>query len=195
MEGAGTWRGACLDQRHHDRMAFLTTLAVAAVLLLGPSATRADTLRGSARAREAMALCHAAAGEMDRAAQVSLLDRGLALAEDAVRSDDGDPSAHFAVFCNLGRRVRLRPLGIGSFSAVRRVRREIDRALALAPDAPELLTAKGVMLLELPGLLGGDAAEGKRLLHRALAVSPGFARAREALRERAAALEPLAARE
>jgi hypothetical protein len=158
------------------------TVAIAAVLLLGPAASmRADTLPGSASAHEALALCEAAGDEVDRTARRALIDRGLALAEAAVEADDGDAAAHFAVFCNVGRRLELLPIGLGSLTGIGRVRREIDRALTLAPDSPAALTAKGLMLRRLPRLLGGDAAEGERLLRRALELVPDFAPARRAL--------------
>jgi hypothetical protein len=161
-----------------------TTLLAVAVLLLGHGgSTRADTLPGSFRALEALALCDAAARQTDEASRASLLERGLALAEAAVAADDTDAAAHFAIFCNLGRRLQLQPLGWGRVTAVRRVRIEIDRALALAPRSARVLTAKGIMLLELPRLLGGDPDEGRRLLRRALEVSPGFADAAQALAE------------
>src|SRR5262245_36677033 len=163
-------------------MTFRTTWAIAAVLVLGLVASaRSYTLPGSQRGLEALALCHSAAEEPDTSARLSLLDRGLALAEAAVAADDADAAGHFAVFCNLGRRLQLGPLRWGSLMGISRVRRAIDRALALVPDSAQLLTAKGVMLLELPRLRGGDTAEGQQLLRRALEVAPGFADAEEAL--------------
>jgi hypothetical protein len=140
-------------------------------------------LPGSFRALEALALCDAAAREDDAAERSALLDRGLALARTAVDADDTDAAGHFALFCNLGRRLLLHPLGLGSLAAVRRVRHAIDRALELAPRSASVLTAKGIMLLELPRLFGGDRDEGERLLRRALEIAPGFDDAERALAE------------
>src|SRR5439155_1009374 len=75
---------------------------------------------------------------------------------------------------NLGNDVKLRGLAVTSLFAVRRLRREIDRTLELAPDYADALVGKGEFLCELPRLLGGDAAEGERLLRAALRVDPGF---------------------
>src|SRR5262245_42209683 len=50
--------------------------------------------------------------------------------------------------------------------------------LALAPDYPAALAAKGEMLLELPRLFGGDPREGERLLRRAVALDPDNTRMR-----------------
>ena len=134
---------------------------------------------------EALALCD----EADRvsvAERSAVLERGVARAEEAVRTDPADAVAHFAVFCTLGKRLQMNWGGGGVFAALReigRVRQEIDIALSLAPDYPAALAAKGEMLIELPGLLGGDAEEGERLLRRAAAIDPGDRRIRVMLAE------------
>src|SRR5439155_314713 len=134
----------------------------------------ATQLRGQAGARQVkgakIGLAAAASPEERRAN----LARGLALAEEAVAADERDAKAHFAVFCNLGNDVKLRGVAVMSLFAVRRLRREIDRTLELAPDYADALVGKGEFLCELPRLLGGDAAEGERLLRAALRVDPGF---------------------
>jgi hypothetical protein len=159
-----------------------TILAAMAVFLIGLAAfARADTLPGSTHAHEALALCDASTWETDREVRLTLLDRGLAAAESAVEEDDADAAAHFAVFCNLGRRLQLRSVGLLTLFDIRRLRREIDRTLELAPRSPGVLTAKGAMLLQLPRLLGGDASEGERLIRRALELEPEFEPARRAL--------------
>ena len=174
-------------------MTGLATWAIVAAVLLGPwTSARADTVPGSPRGLEALALCRLAAEQTDTTARIALLERGLAMAEEAVADDDADAAGHFAVFCNLGRRLQLHPLSVGNLFVIRRVRREIDRTLALTPDAPGVLTAKGTMLLDLPGLLGGDPAEGERLLRRALEVAPDFEDARRALTEHGRVVPPLA---
>ena len=173
-------------------MTIRATWAMAAVLLAGPlTSARSDTLPGSPRGLEALSLCNFAAAEHDTVTRAALLERGLALAEQAIASDDGDAAGHFAVFCNLGRRLQLHPISFASLMSIRRVRREIDRTLALTPNAPGVLTAKGIMLLELPGLLGGDPPEGERLLRRALEIEPAFAEARQALAAHGRAVPPL----
>ena len=175
-------------------MTFRAAWAITAVLLLGhATCLRADTLPGSPRGQEALNLCRFAAEQTDTSARLALLDRGLALAEEAVEHDDADAAAHFAVFCNLGRRLQLRPLNFGNLFAIRRVRREIDRTLALAPDAAGVLAAKGTMLLELPRVLGGDPPEGERLLRRALEIAPDSTDARRALAEHGYVVPPVAA--
>jgi len=110
-----------------------------------------------------------------------VLARGLARAEEAVSTEPQDAVAHFAVFCNLGKILEMKRHGAGLFGTLgdlRRVQREIDIALALAPDYPAALAAKGEMLVELPRLLGGDPREGERLLRRAVALDPDDPRMR-----------------
>jgi hypothetical protein len=171
------------------------TMALATVLILATASSgRADGVPGSTAALEAVALCHAAARTPDRTLRAALLERGLALAEAAAARDDTDAAAHFAIFCTLGRQLQERALGWRTLGAIRRARRAIDRALALAPASAELLTAKGVMLLRLPRLLGGDPGEGELLLRRALELSPGFAAAVQTLAERPAKTAPTSRR-
>ena len=64
---------------------------------------------------------------------------------------------------------------------MRRLRREIDRTLELAPDWSDALVGKGSFLLELPGFLGGDRDDAERLLRAALRVDPDFIEAHLAL--------------
>src|SRR5262249_26851686 len=62
-------------------------------------------------------------------------------------------------------------------------RQAVDRTLALAPDFAPALLGKGALLLSVPWALGGDAAEGERLVRRALAVDPDYFSARMRLAE------------
>jgi tetratricopeptide (TPR) repeat protein len=164
------------------------TIGAIAILALTGAAMAASTLPGSTRGQEALDLCMAA----ERASgdeKESILARGLTLAEAAVESDDTDAKAHLAVFCTLGRQMQLHALSLGSLVGVRRLRKEIDRALALAPNNPEVLTAKGAFLAELPGFLGGDLDEAEHLLRRAIAADRSFAHAHLSLAQVLAARE------
>lgn len=164
------------------------TFGVLALLLTTAPAVTGQTIPGGAPAEEALDLCMAverAPGEE----RVALVERGLALAEAAVAADDTDARAHLALFCTLGRQVELHPLGLGSLMSLRRVRREADRALALAPRSVDALTGKGSLLAELPRFLGGDLDEAERLLRRAIALDRSAARAHLALARVLAARE------
>src|SRR5262245_35965053 len=149
------------------RVALLAVLAFSA-----PGAEARQTgegLPGSPKAHQALALCQRA-DAVPLALREAILTRGLDLAQAAVEADDGDAAAHFAVFCNLGKRLRLSGPSLRRLAEVRRLRHEIDRTLELAPDDPDALLGKGAMLLQAPRVLGGDPAAGARLIERARAV-------------------------
>jgi tetratricopeptide (TPR) repeat protein len=141
------------------------------VLALAAAASATDP-PGSPAARKALAICERAQ-DAAGAEQKALFARGLARAEAALKADDRDALAHFAVFCNLGGQLRV-GLGLSALGDLRRLRREIDRTLELAPDFPDALVGKGRLLLETPRLLGGDPVEGERLLRRALDLDPDW---------------------
>ena len=130
-----------------------TTQTIVALFLFGAVAVWADQpVSGSRSAREALTL-GASADSAPPADRLSILSLGQQRAEEAVRENSRDPMAHFAVFCNLGKRAEIRR-GTHGFLTVLgdlgRIRREIDYTLALAPDYPAALAAKGQMPIELP---------------------------------------------
>jgi hypothetical protein len=135
---------------------------------------------GSPEAAEALALCERADRHVG-SGRVELLDRGASLAEARVAADPRDALAHFAVFCNLGRRMQGSGFGIGTPFEMLHALRALDAALALAPDDPDVLTAKGAITLELPRLFGGDPDGAEAWFRRALERDPTHARAREYL--------------
>lgn len=133
-------------------------------------------------AADAIALC-AAADALPLDARLATLARGLTLAERAVALDARSARAHYAIVCNLGKATGLAGVGLGTWRSVRRLQREIDVTLALAPNDPEALAAKGALLVKLPSWLGGDPQEAQRWLRRALAADPTNATARAYLDE------------
>ena len=166
---------------HSRATAGTTGRYVAAGLVLCAAVARAGQPEPVGPATsEAVALCNEA-DQVSVAERSAVLARGLARAEEAVRADPRDAVAHFAVFCNLGKRLEMERQGRRLFATLgdlHRVQREIDITLALAPDYPAALAAKGEMLVELPRLLGGNPQEGERLLRRAVALDPDDARMR-----------------
>ena len=146
---------------------------LAALVLATLSVARAADPPGTPASREALALCHRA-DDAPEAERPAMLDRALTLAERAVADDERDALAHFAVFCSLGGKMRRAGLGVGALVDLRRLRREVDRTLELAPDFADALAGKGALLLDAPRLLGGDPKEAERLLRRALEVDPDY---------------------
>jgi tetratricopeptide (TPR) repeat protein len=140
-------------------------------------AARAADPPGTPMSRRALELCHRGQ-DASGSEQVALFDQALAVAEQAVAENDGDALGHFAVFCSLGGKMQAAGPGMRAFLGLRRLRREVDRTLELAPDYADALAGKGALLLEIPRLLGGDPKEAERLLRRAIAVDPGYLRPR-----------------
>jgi hypothetical protein len=130
----------------------------------------------------AMTECHAGRVTQDRASRVGHFEKGQVLGEQAVALDDRSADAHFALFCNLGELMRIDgELSITSVMGFRRMTKELDRTLELAPDHLAALSAKGTFLLRLPSLLGGDKEKGEKLLLYVLLKAPQSVNARLAL--------------
>ena len=150
---------------------------VVMTIVIAGVAAAADVAR--TEAEEAMALCRSvdqpSGDASDRAAR---LDEGLRRAEAAVAADPNELSAHMAVVCNLGKRLELTGIGLRTLSRLHRMKEAIDRASALAPDAADVLIAKGEFLRRLPAFLGGDHELGRALLGRAVELHPDDVRAR-----------------
>jgi tetratricopeptide (TPR) repeat protein len=146
--------------------------ALVVVLFVATVVAAADP-PGTERSRAALALCQRV-DDAPAAERGALLDRALKAAEEAIAADDRDALAHFAVFCSLGAQMKRSGAGVGSLLQLRRLQREVDRTLALAPDFADALAGKGALLLDAPRVLGGDRAEGERLLRRALDVDPNY---------------------
>ncbi|HYD48325.1 MAG TPA: hypothetical protein VEB21_08260, partial [Terriglobales bacterium] len=83
----------------------------------------------------------------------------------------------------LGKQLEAGGLSRLDVRGLRRLKGELDIVLQLRPDDARALTAKGILLIELPRLLGGNRRGGEGLLRRALSVDPTNERARSALAE------------
>ena len=130
----------------------------------------------------AMSECNTGRVTQDRASRVGHFEKGQALGEQAVALDDRSADAHFALFCNLGELMRVDgEVNITSVMGFRRITKELDRTLELAPDHLDALSAKGTFLLRLPSLLGGDREKGEKLLRYVLLKAPQSVNARLSL--------------
>ena len=160
----------------------IALIATVAVVRTAP-AIESTTTAGSLAARS-LAECERGRRESTRAERAAAFEAGLALAERAVHMDDADASAHFAVFCNRGEQLRLDGEKLSSFMEFRSVMRELDRTLDLDPHHLKAMASKGILLMRLPRLLGGDAATGEQILREVVARDPGALASRLALAER-----------
>jgi tetratricopeptide (TPR) repeat protein len=126
--------------------------------------------------------CYAGRVAQDRGSRVGHFEKGQVLGEQAVALDDRSADAHFALFCNLGELMRIDgEMSITSVMGFRRMTKELNRTLELAPDHLDALSAKGAFLLRLPSMLGGDREKGEKLLRYVLLKSPQSVNARLSL--------------
>ena len=130
----------------------------------------------------AMKECHDGRVAQDGISRVGHFEKGQALGEQAVALDDRSAEAHFSLFCNLGELLRIDgELSITSVIGFRRMTKELDRTLELAPEHLDALSAKGTFLVRLPSVLGGDREKGEKLLRYVLLKAPQSVNARLSL--------------
>lgn len=134
-------------------------------------------------ATTAMRECEQGQVATTRDLRVEHYERGQAIAEKAVALDDESAQAHFGIFCNLGELLRVDGEKITSILGFRKMIQELDRTLALDPDHLDALSSKGVLLIRLPTLLGGDPGRGEKMLERVLREDPTCITARLTLAE------------
>jgi tetratricopeptide (TPR) repeat protein len=117
----------------------------------------------------------------ERETRLAHFQEGQALAEQAVALDEQYADAHFSLFCNLGEQLRIDGESIKSAFGFRRMMNELNRTLELNPGHLDALSAKGTLLVKLPGLLGGDKEKGEQLLQQVVKREPQAVNARLAL--------------
>ena len=134
-----------------------------------------------ALSRQALQQCEQGRLATVRDARMGHFQQGQSLAEQAVATNEGSADAHFALFCNLGEQLRLDGESLTSVFGFRRMMNELDRALEIDPAHIDALSAKGTLLVKLPGLLGGDSEKGEQLLQHVIKRAPKAVNARLAL--------------
>lgn len=104
---------------------------------------------------------------------MSLYRRASQSAEAALARNPDSPSANFVYFAAQGRLLLADGLAKNLFTLRNLDRNYLDRAIELDPRYANALAAKGGVLLDLPPLIGGDPAEGLKLLRLANQLNPG----------------------
>jgi cytochrome c-type biogenesis protein CcmH/NrfG len=146
-------------------------MALALLGLVASTFARADDVPSNPTA-VAWRVCEGDDPSTDKARRLQALERGVRIAEGAIAAEPSNPRAHFALFCNLGRQLEVAGLSWRSLQRLGRLKQTIDTTLALAPDDPDVLVAKGELLRRLPAVLGRDRREAERLFRRALEIAP-----------------------
>lgn len=162
-------------------MKFLLVIAITAGHLFMWPITSHASEAGSALAAQALEACRQGRLATDRATRLAYFQQGQTLGERAVAADEGNAETHFALFCNLGELLRIDGESLTSIFGLRRMMHELDRALELNPAYIEALSAKGTLLVKLPGFLGGDSEKGEQLLQQVVRQAPKAVNARLAL--------------
>lgn len=132
-------------------------------------------------AKEALQECDQGRAGKIREARLVHFQTGQALAEQAVALDERYADAHFSLFCNLGEQLRIDGESIASTFGFRRMMSELDRTLELNPGHLDALSAKGTLLVKLPGVMGGNKERGELLLQQVVKRAPQAVNARLAL--------------
>lgn len=136
---------------------------------------------GESLPKQALEKCDQGRLATDRASRLAHFQQGQRLGEQAVAAEEGNADAHFALFCNLGELLRIDGETFTSLFGLRRMMNELNRALEINPAHIDALSAKGTLLVKLPGFLGGDTEKGEQLLQQVVKQAPKAVNARLAL--------------
>lgn len=136
-----------------------------------------NTEAARALAEQALDCLHRGEELLTKESRLAAYREGLQLAERAVAADDGNASAHFALFANNGRIMLIQGETPNPFNVLA-VNRELERALDLEPDYADALAARGGLYRQLPRLLGGSLDKAEADLTRAIALDPDAVGAR-----------------
>lgn len=113
----------------------------------------------------------------DQANRKAAYEEGAKAARAAIDVQERNAEAHYLYAANLGSSAQLTGLMASAFT-VQELKRHVDRALALHPNHAAALHMKGMILEELPWVLGGDAEGALTHLRRAVAANPSYVHAR-----------------
>jgi len=131
--------------------------------------------------QQAMDQCQKGRIATDREVRARHFEAGQQLAEQAIQVDKQYPNGHFAFFCNLGEQMRLDGEVLSAVLEYDRIMDALDTAISLNPDYLDALSAKGMLLVRLPWIMGGDQEKGERLLKRVVKEDPTAINARMGL--------------
>jgi len=162
------------------RLSWLSSV-LAVLLVCGP--VRA-TESGRGLAVRSLEECKEGRAAKDRASREQHFTAGSELAERALAINEASPDAHFARFCNKGELARIDGESLSALVALSGLMADLDRTLELEPDHAEALASKGIMLIRLPRVFGGDASKGEEMLRRVLVLDPEAVSTRLVLAER-----------
>jgi len=109
--------------------------------------------------------------------RVAAYEAGARLAKQAWQLQDSNAEAHYLYAANLGSAAQLKGV-MASALTVRELKAHVARALTLRSNHAPSLHMMGMMLEELPWVLGGNKNEALVYLKRAVAADPDYDHAR-----------------
>lgn len=147
----------------------LKTLLAAPLLLLAPIVQAAVTEDVAAVQSHWASANYGAEGKARKAA----FERLVQEADELVDRYPDDAAAHIwagIVYSTYAGEVSMFSAG----KQVKRARAELEKALALDPEAMQgsAYTSLGALLFQIPGFMGGDEALAERYLRQGLALNP-----------------------
>ena len=109
--------------------------------------------------------------------QRTAYEAGARIAKRALELQDANAEAHYLYAANLGKAAQLKGLTASAFT-IQDLKYHVKRALELQKDHAPSLHMMGMMLEELPWVMGGDSRAALGYLQRAVAVNPSYTHAR-----------------
>ncbi|MDR4493184.1 MAG: hypothetical protein AB7P17_12120 [Nitrospirales bacterium] len=128
--------------------------------------------------QQSMEQCQKGRIATDREVRARHFELGKQLAEEAMQLDKQYPNGHFSFFCNLGEQMRLDGEVLSAALEYHRLMDALNTAIALNPDYLDAISAKGMLLVRLPWIMGGDPEKGEVLLKRVVKEDPTAINAR-----------------
>ena len=116
-------------------------------------------------------------GYTEESKRLAAYEEGAKVARQAIELQEHNAHAHYLYAANRGSAAQLKGM-MASALTVQELKRHVNRALELQPELAPALHMKGMMLEELPWLLGGNADEALSYLRRALVAAPNYTHAR-----------------
>jgi tetratricopeptide (TPR) repeat protein len=113
----------------------------------------------------------------DKSDRLAAYEQGMRYAQQALTLDEKNAHAHYLYAANVGSATQLKGMMVSALT-VHDVKRHIRRALELDSHHAEALHMMGMMLEELPWILGGDRDSALNYLRRAVAIDQNDASAR-----------------
>ena len=104
-------------------------------------------------------------------------EAGASIAKRALELQDANAEAHYLYAANLGSAAQLKGL-MASAVTIQDLKYHVKRALEIHKDHAPSLHMMGMMLEELPWVMGGDSRAALGYLQRAVAVNPAYTHAR-----------------